>query len=450
MEKELIKKLFVSYLKLLTAIKLHFRFKGQIIGLAGCYGKSSAVDMIKSLLSQNNTVFTTNVDGKGLNSETGVPFAILGVHPDGYSALDWLKYLFQGTFGLFKKLNYDYLVLELGVDKPNDMRFLTSFIKPHVGIIINSNNTHSANFEELQVETKLTFEELISNENGYLFEESRDAILYNLDDPEVIRQIGRFMGENKIPFSAVNNPSIKRFEATLDGTTEIEFGYINETATAKAPASLLEEYRNTIEMIIKLAQYYKLQKEAVIGALENYKLPPGRCTLFKGVHDTYLIDSSYNSSYLPANSALKLLNYLSSLNKSFPTARRIAILGDMRELGILSEKEHRKLASDAVKNTDIVITVGPLMKQYFNDEFVQNKREVQQIFSFETTKEALELVTKNENEFLKQGDIILIKGSQNTLLLEIIVEKLLKNSENVNKLCRRGEFYEKKRQELIN
>jgi UDP-N-acetylmuramoyl-tripeptide--D-alanyl-D-alanine ligase len=446
MEKELIKTIVINYLKLLTAIKLHFMYKGQIIGLAGCFGKSSAVDLIAEVLSKEHRVFTTNVDGKGLNSESGVPFALLGVHPDKYSVINWIKYTIQATFGLFKKLDYDFLVLELGVDKPNDMKYLTSFIKPNLGILINSNNTHSGNFELLQAQTKKSFEELISYENGYVFEEAKDGIIYNLDDPEVVRQTGRFKGEKKLHFSTSNKPHITEFDQTLLGT-KIQLKFGDDIINTAHTEPLLEEYQNTIEMIVKVCEFYNVKKESLIGGLKTYKLPPSRCSLFAGIKDTYILDSSYNSSYLPASSALKLINklYTSQSEKS----RRIAILGDMRELGVLAEKEHRKLALDAVSTIDIVITVGPLMKEFFNDEFVQSQKKDQQIFSFETPKEAYELISKNDFEFIKPNDIILVKGSQNTLLLEAIVERLLANPEDTKKLCRRGQLYEEQREKLF-
>lgn len=444
MEKSLIKAIVVNYLKMLVKIKMS-RFQGQIIGLGGCYGKSSAVNLLEVVIGQKYTVFTTNKDGKGLNSETGLPFALLGVKPDKYDPIDWIIYLIKAFFGTFTHLDYDVLILELGVDKPDDMKFLTSFIHPNVGIIINSNNTHSANFEELQLKTKKTFEELISFENGYIFERSKDAIYYNLDDPEVVRQISRFKGEQKVPFSLTNKSQISKFEPTLQGT-EIEFLYKGESVKLNHPETLLEEYRSTFEMVIEVAEYFNLEEKELVEGLKSYTLPPSRCSLFEGVKSSWIIDSSYNSSYLPASSALKLAN---SLARQLNNSRTVAILGDMRELGVLAEKEHRKLAEDAARSVDIAITVGPLMQEFFQDEFKQSKKPPQKIYSFASTKEALELISKNDFEFIQPNDVILVKGSQNTLLLEIIVEKLLTDKSNVNKLCRRGEFYELERKKLV-
>jgi UDP-N-acetylmuramoyl-tripeptide--D-alanyl-D-alanine ligase len=177
--------------------------------------------------------------------------------------------------------------------------------------------------------------------------------------------------------------------------------------------------------------------------LENYKLPAGRCQIFHGIKNTFILDSSYNSSYVPAASSLTLL-------KKIASKRKIAILGDMRELGKLSAKEHKKLALKATETADLVITVGPLMQKYFNPEFTANKKSNQEIYSFDTTKEALNFIKHDDYIVLNDGDTILIKGSQNTLLLEIIVEDLLKNKKDKKYLCRRGKFYDNERLKLMN
>ncbi len=441
MEMDIAKKLIINYLKTIAHIKLKWKFKGQIISLGGCFGKSSAVNLLESIFSIEHKTYTTYQGGKGLNSESGVAFAILDIHPDRYRMIDWARYSMQALGGLFKKFEHQVFIIELGVDKPNDLKFLTSFIKPNLGILLNSNNTHSVNFEELQKSTNKTFEELIAYENGYLFETALDAIVYNLDDPEVVKQISRFKGETKIPFSLTNNQSIIKFKPSLTGT-EIKFKYLGEKYSVTYPSPLLDEYRETFEMVIKVAEFYDLKVGSVVEGIKSYKLPASRCTLFEGIRGSYIVDSSYNSSYVPATSAIRL-------TKEISKGRKIAVLGDMRELGVLSEKEHRKLAHIAVENLDVVLTVGTMMMEYFKPEFEGKMKPEQKIVSFETTKEALEFVSKNNFEFIQKNDVVLVKGSQNTLLLETIVEALLQDKSNISKLGRRGKMYDAARQELL-
>lgn len=435
------KTFLLYYLNLLAVLKIKLFFRGKIIGLAGCYGKSSAINLIESIISLKYKVKSSNVGGKGLNSETGIPFVVLDIKPDGYSFINWIKYSLLAIRGLFKKFDYEFLLIEMGVDKPNDMKFLTKFYKPDISILINSNNTHAANFEDLKIETKKSYEELIAIENGYIFEYARNSIFYNLEDPEVIKQIARFKGRNKFGYTSKNG-AIRRFEQSLNGTI-IGFKYYGEIYEVNFPTPLLEEYKSTIELCIKLAEYLQVDGKQIKRGLENYKLPAGRCQIFHGIKNTFILDSSYNSSYVPAASSLTLL-------KKIASKRKIAILGDMRELGKLSAKEHKKLALKATETADLVITVGPLMQKYFNPEFTANKKSNQEIYSFDTTKEALNFIKHDDYIVLNDGDTILIKGSQNTLLLEIIVEDLLKNKKDKKYLCRRGKFYDNERLKLMN
>ena len=439
--KDLLKKLIIYYLTLLAVIKLKVRFKGQIIGIAGCYGKSSAVNLVEELLSKQFRVFSTNSGGKGLNSESGIPFAILNIQPEKYGIKDWFSYIIKAIKNCLKPFNYDFLILEMGVDKPDDMKHLTKFFTPDISILLNSNNTHSANFKELHEKTQKSYEKLIAYENGYIFDKAKKVIFYNLEYPEVIAQIGRFNGKEKYGFSTKSNASIIDFSPSMNGT-KIQFKYRTEVLKVQHQYPLLDEYKSTLELAIKLAEYLELKKENLAKTIETFNLPASRCSLFRGIKETYILDSSYNSSLVPATSALLLLQKIAP-------KRKIAILGDMRELGDLSASEHNKLAAIAVKTTDIVITVGPMMKEYFAPQFQIAKNPKQEFYVFNTTKEALKFIKDSQYKFLQEDDTILVKGSQNTLFLEIIVENLLKDKSEASKLCRRDRFYEEKRIQLL-
>jgi UDP-N-acetylmuramoyl-tripeptide--D-alanyl-D-alanine ligase len=437
----LFKKIIISYLTLLATLKLKF-FKGKIIGLAGCYGKSSAVDLIEQLLTTEYKVKSTNIGGKGLNTESGIPFVILNINPDKYRAIDWLKYSFQALINLFKPLNFDFIVLEMGVDSPGDMQHLTKHFRPDIGILLNSDTTHSANFETLHHQTGKSYKELIAYENGYVLARAKEAIFFNNDIPEVIDQSLRSTKNAKFNFSTSEPLSkITTFRPTLAGT-QIEFTCNDSIVKITHPTPLLGEYKSTFELIIKLAEYFKINNQNTETVFRNFQLPPSRCSLFKGIKDTFILDSSYNSSFLPAKSALELL-------KQIAPKRRVAILGDMRELGEITEQEHKKLAREAMQNTDIVLTIGPFMHEFFKPEFEANKKVEQQIRSFDSTKDALEYLRAHEYDFLQSEDTILVKGSQNTLLLEIIIEELLADKSQVSMLSRRGKLYDEKRQALL-
>ena len=128
----------------------------------------------------------------------------------------------------------------------------------------------------------------------------------------------------------------------------------------------------------------------------------------------------------------------------------IGVLGDMRELGSQAEKEHQAVAEVAMTILDQTILVGPLMKKYALPIFKQSKSPVEW---FLTAGGAANYLLEgshpsnnhNQDAILQGNEIILVKGSQNTIFLEIVVEALLKNKSDVVNLCRRGKFWDKKR-----
>jgi UDP-N-acetylmuramyl pentapeptide synthase len=114
--------------------------------------------------------------------------------------------------------------------------------------------------------------------------------------------------------------------------------------------------------------------------------------------------------------------------KSFPSPR-IAVLGDMRELGSSTTLSHRQLYQTALKSADIIISIGPETTKYFGPKS----------HKFTYWWQAAEYLSSHPE--LVSGSHILIKGSQNTIYLEELVKTLLKNSSDINKLCRQSKYW---------
>ena len=114
----------------------------------------------------------------------------------------------------------------------------------------------------------------------------------------------------------------------------------------------------------------------------------------------------------------------------------------MRELGTQSGKQHQIIAKKILETCDMVILIGPLM-QKFVASMLKNNNFL--FYAFPTFTNAKDEILK----VIKSGDLILVKSSQNTLFLERVVEMLLKNSKDKEKLCRRGEFWDKKREQSL-
>ena len=173
--------------------------------------------------------------------------------------------------------------------------------------------------------------------------------------------------------------------------------------------------------------------EEVAASLEKIQPVSGRMNILDGIRGCTLLDDTYNASPIAMEHSLKTLYYLEAKHK-------IAVLGDMNELGGTSETEHKKIGKLCdPKQLDLIITVGNLSKNHLAPAAEANGCKV---ISFQSAPEA--------GEFLKNSDIkdatILFKGSQGGIYLEEAIKPLLKNPADSQKLVRQSDAWlEKKR-----
>jgi len=154
-----------------------------------------------------------------------------------------------------------------------------------------------------------------------------------------------------------------------------------------------------------------------------------------GQDPSLILDSSYNSSLKPLIDSLKLL-------ESIAPKRKLALLGDMRELGEQTKIDHQHITPIIQRCCDLVVLVGPNMKKIVLPVL---KKAGFNAHWFSSAYQAGKWL-KNE---LQSNDLLLIKGSQNELLLESAVEMLMANPRQANNLlCRRGEYWDKRREKL--
>jgi len=165
---------------------------------------------------------------------------------------------------------------------------------------------------------------------------------------------------------------------------------------------------------------------ASIKAIEEYVTPPGRLSLIEGVNGSTLIDDTYNASPVAMEAAIKVLHDLEG-------KRKIAVLGDMLELGKMTEEAHREIGESVSYTADVLVTVGPrarfIAEGALDKGFPKHKIEM-----FENSTATAEFL----KGFVKKGDIVLLKGSQG-VRLERATEALMAHPELASKLLCRQE-----------
>lgn len=445
MIKKILINCFLWYLRTAAKIQL-WKIKPKIIALTGSVGKTSLRNAIFAVLKDN---FKVKKSVKA-NSETGLPLDILGLHPQDYSFFDWLKLSLLIPLKLLTNWQkYDYYIAELGVDEPlppKNMEYLLSFIHPDMAIFLNVAPVHTQQFEKIIPKNKIFasdqereefLTQAIAKEKGKIITHlSADKIaIVNADDQLIMEQVKKSQAQIFSFGKESKNLQLTTYNFQLSGT-KFSYRYKNKEFTLELPYLLPGYYGSTFAAAILVALHLNLTYEQITNELmNNFQLPPGRMSVFKGIKNTTIIDSSYNASKIPTLGALQLLKSLKT------NVKKIFVFGDMRELGDQAKNEHQEVARDILKTVDQLILIGPLTKQFVLP-LTQGKIPTDW---FSNSYKAADWLKNN----LKGKEIILIKGSQNTIFTEIVVEALLANKNDTIKLCRRDKFWDQQRKSLI-
>jgi MurE/MurF fusion protein len=436
---QLFRKFILFYLRILAKLQLK-KFSPFVIGVGGASGKTSLANFIYLILSSKYKV----KQGRGKNSETGIPLDILNLSNKNYSKLDWLRIVLLSPLKIILDWKrFDIYIAEMGIDsplEPKNMSYLLKIVKPQVGVLTNISYEHSQYFDPLvenvnQKDREEDILELTAKQEGLLLTSlpKKGIAVLNIDD-ENIRGIQNQVVADKITVSAVNKHADYYIEKIQNFVDSFAVNFVHENKKYKIEISNPLPKHFAYSFVLAIAASFTKLKDidkAIEILKRDFSLPAGRMTVFKGIKDTVLIDSSYNNATLTP--ILDLLDFIKDIGRA---RRRVGIIGDMRELGTMSKTMHEQVAKKILETLDLAILIGPLSQKYIEPIIKRDKFEY---MSFSN-------VTSAKNEIInaiKPKDMILIKGSQNTLFLERVVEMLLKDSKDSDKLCRRGEFWDK-------
>ncbi len=438
--KKILINIFLFYLRFLSKIQI-VKINPLIIGVGGASGKSSLSELVSIVLEEKFRVKKS----KGKNSETGIPLNILDVEMDDYSLLSWIKAAFTAFIKIFTNWGkYDVYVVEMGIDSPKppkNMSYLLQIIKPKIGILTNIQIEHSLYFESDSErngnkEKKEEIIEKIANQELLLLKsiDELGRCIINLDDPYIKSLLP--LKSKIITLSAVDKSAdfyISKIEIS-EYLFKIEFTFLKENYEINIGTPLPKYYAYSFVFAIAVAFACEINVKSAINHLENkFILPPGRFSVFKGIKNSTIFDSSYNSSLEAAGGALGVLKEIGN------SRRKVGILGDIRELGSLSRDVHEALAREILKTLDFVILIGPMINEFVVPILKKEKFNFVYFDSFKSAKDFIPELVKNK-------DLILVKASQNTLYFERVVELLLADKKDKDKLCRRGKYWDKVRQ----
>ena len=416
------KKLLQIITTILAKAILH-RYNPEIIGVAGSVGKTSAKDTIHYILKNYHKTGKTI---GSFNTELGVPATIIlgGENHKKYDInnyhywtgnqqkLFWINIVFISLKKLlFKdKLYPNIIVLELGEDKPGDMEYLLKIVKPKIGILtaIGKIPAHVGFYDNPQQslhENSKLLSALPKNGLGLVNadEEQINNLKFNANK--------KSFGFSKTADIKCNNIKLNIDENITKTYLTFDVSYKNKTTKIILPNAIAKHQAYNILIAIGIAEYYNLPIPEIQEKIKKITLPNQRLNLSKGIKDTLIIDDSYNSSLIASKSAINSMNNIFNLLQK--KNNRVAILGDMLELGKFSYKAHFELGEYLINKIDVLITVGEESKVI--TKAVTKLDNKIKLHHFNTVEELI----KNIENLITTNDLILVKGSRATKLKEL-------------------------------
>ena len=360
-----------------------------IIGITGSTGKTSTKELMGLMVREKlgNSVI---VSAGNLNNEIGLPLAILGfAEVPSFWQIPIIK-----IKALWRALTMNpasAYVLEYGVDHPGDMDFLLSVARPTDAVLTNITPVHLEYFPSLE---GLVAEKL-------KLAAAANTIIINSDDK---RFAAADLSNKKVyKFGKADCELQVKNIKLADDTTTFTVKYKGREADF-AIGALGEQHVMSALPAILYGYINGYTDEMIRTSILKYKPLPGRGIVIDGAKGSTIIDESYNANPLSVEMTLRVLGKIEKNPK-------IAVLGDMLELGNKSQEEHKRVLELASDIADLVVTIGPRMKEAGLADR-----------SFLSPQEAGEYLS----ERVEKGAVVLVKGSQ-SMRMEFISLRLMRD-----------------------
>lgn len=413
------KKIVIICLRLEARLVLR-RHKPKIIGITGTVGKTTTKEAIATLLSNYMTVWKSP---KSYNSEVGLPLAILGLENAWHSPVGWIKNILLGAWRVVSPAAYPVvLVLEMGVDRPGDFDEALRLVRPDVAVVTAIGNVpvHVEYFEGPDAVAKEK-EKLVRavSENGYVILNADDARVAAMGQGARGGVITYGMGKGAHLTGSHYKLHIQR---GVPAGISFRLDYEQESIPIKASNALGVQAVYALLAAAAVGIVFKLNVLEIGEGLEHVEPVAGRFRILRGIQKSILIDDSYNASPIAVEAALVTI-------AEMPATRKIAVLGDMLELGKFTSVAHKEIGEQAAHVADVIVAVG-VRSKFMEDAHAR------EFHWFPDSREAAAFL----KDFVREGDLVLVKGSQG-VRMERVIEALLEDPDQAKTMLVRQDAY---------
>lgn len=347
------------------------KYNIPVIAITGSVGKTSTKDIIYSVVSQKYNTLKTQGN---MNNHIGMPMTILGLK------------------------NHEALVVEMGMNHLGELSKLTKIAKPTIAVITNVGTAHIGNLgsRENILKAKLEILEGLADD-GY-------AVINNDND-----LLHKWQGEEKkfkVITYGINNESVNMAKNIKYNDSSSEYELYPEKNKIEVPIGGEAFVYNSLAAI-SVGKLLNISINQIVEGIKKFELSKMRLDIQKTEQGYTIINDCYNANYDSMKSSIEYL-------KAIEGKRKIAVLGDMLELGEFSKELHEKVGKVVAENNiDILITVGNESK---NIASIAKKNGIERVYTFENNKDAIDKLKK----VLAVDDVVLIKASNSMNFKEIV------------------------------
>lgn len=356
----------------------------KIIGITGSSGKTSTKDILFSILKEK---FNVKKNKGNLNNHIGVPLTLFRI---------------EG--------NEDIFIVEMGMSQFGEIELLCEIANPQIGIITNVGRAHIEFFDSVKD---------IARAKGELIESlgEDDLAVLNYDNKHTKILNNLLQEQTKVQYFGFNKKAdfyISDYKYIDDG---MEFELVNDNFSNKFKTNLYGKHNlYNIISAIAVARNLNIKWNLIKKSLKKIKLTGLRSEI-ESINGVKFINDCYNANPSSMKNALNMLNNISGNKK-------IAVLGDMLELGEIKKKAHKEIGYYLAEiGIDYLITLGELGK-YISEAAVESKMDKSMVEYFERKEE----IPKFLDEIIENNDVILLKGSRG-MQMELIYEEFVKDKD---------------------
>lgn len=397
------------------AKKVLLRERPFVITVNGAVGKTTTKRAIGAMLACHDHGAPFRVSPKSYNNELGVPLTVFGHDAPSRSLGSWARLLKDAfIYGSgWKRLGIKTFVFEIGADKPNDLDYLLGLLTPDLAVVsaVMPDNegltpVHTSNFPSAEA--------LVEEETKPVAHTRPEgAVILNADDRRVFAMRHATTAQ-ALTFGEADGADIQILEHTvvtketdhgdLPTGIQLRFHVLQREEVFYIPGVFGRSVAYAVGAALAVAVALDFTPEEYRGFANHFAPYPGRTRIIPGIKGAVLYDDTYNASPAAVLAGLRDL----AETPVREGQRKIACLGEMRELGESAEQMHRFIGAEAARlKIDLLVPCGR-MARVLADGALANGMSEEQVKLFEDVPEAGQFLQR----FIKPGDIIFAKASE--------------------------------------